>query len=281
MGRPSLKECVCPVCGKNFRRSLVNNVPKIVCCSVACAAIVKRESMKGAQNPNFGKSWPEDRRKRQSEIIKATVDEEYRRKAGSANKGKKFSKERCEKMHAHRPFSSYSRQPSEETKARIGLGSKEKWQRPGYKERYREAMQSRGWWVPQSQKSDYEVYSSEAAWVEKMFDLPKSDEEEQILTSLGVFSPFSNPGGVVRDHIFSRMSGLRMGVFPELMRHPANCQIITHAANAQKRSENGMTLEELLCKIVSYRHSWREQDRCLELVAAYRAGARYERKECS
>ena len=60
----------------------------------------------------------------------------------------------------------------------------------------------------------------------------------------------------VRDHIFGRKNGFVLGVFPEIIRHPANCQIITHSDNIKKSLKNGDSDIKLLIggEIISNNH---------------------------
>ena len=84
-------------------------------------------------------------------------------------------------------------------------------------------MELQGNWIPLNKKSDYEIYYKEANWICGMFDIIKDKEQLSLLNKFGVFNAFTNTKGVVRDHIYSRHSGFRDGVFPEIMRHPCNC----------------------------------------------------------
>jgi hypothetical protein len=66
------------------------------------------------------------------------------------------------------------------------------------------------------------------------------------------------------------MEGFTAGLFPELLRHPANCEIITHSENAQKRSRSSMSIEDLLHTIENYMGEWEEQQLCSDLISLYR-----------
>lgn len=107
-----------------------------------------------------------------------------------------------------------------------------------------------------------------------MFDIV----ENNILMLNGVFNSKSNHKVVVRDHIFGRKSGFLELVFPELIRHPCNCQLILHADNSSKRSSNNQTLDKLFEKIISYDKCWFEQDMVLDKIERYNRGERWVRK---
>ena len=93
----------------------------------------------------------------------------------------------------------------------------------------------------------------------------------------------TNTKGVVRDHRFGRKSGYAMKVFPEILRHPANCRIITHANNVSKAQKGKskstdceITLDELFAAIENFVGEWKEHGECLRLIKLYRQGNRYE-----
>lgn len=84
--------------------------------------------------------------------------------------------------------------------------------------------------------------------------------------------------------MYSRKSGFINGVFPELLRHPCNCQIITHFNNVSKAQtkvnnrytdNDSHTLQELFSKILNYSGEWKEQQLCLHLIEKYNNGERW------
>jgi hypothetical protein len=205
---------------------------------------------------------------------------ELRWEAGKANRGKKFSAERIEKMHGHRTFESYSQPHTEETKKKIGAKSAAKWT-PEYKKKHHQTMVERGYWIAKEDKTDWEVYFKEAQWPERMFDYC-SEEELDLLRALGVWHMKNNRAGLVRDHKYSRRSGFKSGVFAKLIRHPVNCQLITHSQNTSKaqsknRDSDDQTLEELFDAIEKFELEWFEQEQCLNLIKSYEQGERWER----
>lgn len=254
-------------------------------CSIKCKGSYQSKNKKGINNPNFGKKWNSDKKKQQSEIIKSKVDDDYRVKAGSANRGKKFSKELIEKMHRHRTFESYSRPHTQDSKEKIGKKSKEKFTE-NYKQSYRKKMEEIGKWIPLDKKTDYEIYFKESDWIKSMFD-ELYIEYKDLIESHGIFNTHSNTKGVVRDHAFSRRSGFDLGVFPEILRHIENCQIILHSDNVKKNvsknvESDSILLEELLDKIEHTQYNnWEEQEVCLAKIREYRNGKRWNRKEAN
>jgi len=265
----------CPVCDKEFKTPPSRNKR---CCSRECMSVFQR----GENNPNFGNQWTNKQRIHQSDIMKSKVNDDFRYKVGSANRGKKFSEERCKNIsEGHKGI---KREPmSEECKKKIGLKSKEKWT-DEYKENFRRQMEDGGFWIPLEEKDDSKIYFEESNWIDKMFDIV--DDGKDLLLEFGVFNIIENKKGVVRDHRYGRISGFKNGVFPEILRHPANCQIILHSENVSKaqlnrgkeRQDSSISLEELFEEIKSYQKEWKEQDLVLELIKEYESGKRSNKK---
>lgn len=280
-------QLTCMICGKQFERYKTHlfgfSEEKIN--EYTCSSKCKGEKLKitgvGENNPNYGKRWSDDKKKAQSELVKSKVDEEYRNKSGSANRGKKFSKERIERMHGHRTKESYSHPHTEEQKIQIGIKSKEKFT-PDYKKRIRKVMETRGNWIPLLQRDDYTLYRDKFAnWIVRMFDIV--EDPHNILQTYGIFNAKTNRKGVVRDHMFSRKSGFQNGVFPELLRHPANCQLLLHSDNVKKKKSryndaDAFDLDELFYRVETYKKEWKEQDLCIQLISRYRQGERYQKE---
>lgn len=256
----------CSFCQNQF----ITYNEKQVCCSRKCSA----HYFTGEKNPNYGKKWTDDKKSKQSEIIKSKVDSAYREKCSSGNKGKKFSQSRIDSMHAHRESSSYSRPHSESTKKLIGEKSKAKFSKE-YKQKQRQAFIERGLWISDQNKSDYEIYRKHADWVKPMWFLAEKETLEQI----GIFNSNTNRNGLVRDHKLSKVCGLKNGIFPEILRHPVNCQIITHSENSSKREKSSLTIEELFDLVESYDGEWEEHYLVLRLINEWRNGKRFSADE--
>jgi hypothetical protein len=71
----------------------------------------------------------------------------------------------------------------------------------------------------------------------------------------GWYSP-SNKGnnlnGVSKDHMLSVREGFELGIDPEIIKHPANCQFLLHKQNQSKREKSSITIEELLVRIKNW-----------------------------
>ena len=263
---------ICSICDNEYN----TYNPSQQTCSKVCYGI----SVRGKNNPNFGNKWTDEQKAIQSDLIKSKVDDEYRQKAGSANRGKKFNQERIDAMHKHRSRESYSRPLSLEAKAKIGKKSKEKFNDPEYLIKQKSIMIERGFWIPDNQKTDYEIYQKEAHWIESMVDfLPKTDIV--MLHEVGMFHSTKNKQGYVRDHMYSKMTGFAKKVFPILLRHPANLQLLLNGENTRKARTriDDLSLEKLFENIQSFNMEWKEQNECLVMIDEYHRGNRWKRKE--
>lgn len=73
-----------------------------------------------------------------------------------------------------------------------------------------------------------------------------------LIESFGWYSP-SNKGnnlvGCSRDHMYSVSEGYKNNISAEIIRHPANCQVMQHPQNQKKRSNSSITLEDLHMRI--------------------------------
>jgi hypothetical protein len=68
----------------------------------------------------------------------------------------------------------------------------------------------------------------------------------------GWYSPTNkndNLNGVSRDHIYSVREGFENGIDPDIISHPANCQLLIHNENSSKNKNSDITIKELLRKI--------------------------------
>lgn len=61
-----------------------------------------------------------------------------------------------------------------------------------------------------------------------------------------------NINGISRDHLYSVTDGWINNVSPDLIRHPANCNLIPHTQNQSKHKKSSITLEELYSRIEKF-----------------------------
>ena len=80
----------------------------------------------------------------------------------------------------------------------------------------------------------------------------KDEFELSLITEYGWYSPTNkknNQNGVSKDHIYSVHDGFKNNVDYEIIKHPANCQLMKHIDNNKKKCQSLITLNELLERI--------------------------------
>lgn len=266
-------ELICANCGKHFYRykSTLRENKKHYCCSKMCQYAHQSVTNTGANNGNFGNKWSEEQKenykKSKKESIAIMGPESRKEKFGKSNRGLTRSPEFIENWHRSLRSPDYIRPPiSEEQRSEIGKKSAAKFT-PEFKKQYRQTMESAGWWIPRNEENAFHYYQKQSHWIYRMWDkvtLPDNFDE------VGIFNCRTNQKGYIRDHRVSKMSGFTAGLFPEILRHPANCDIITHSENARKRSHNSTSIEDLLRTIENYTGEWEEQQLCSDLISLYR-----------
>lgn len=237
----------------------------------------------GKNNPNYGNKWTDEQKEKFSEKRKSLITDELRHAYGNANRGKAFSEERKRNMsEAQR---GKTKPPmTEETKAKIGKSSAERHKVEGYTDNITKKRNvtriANGTMVDPERLPDYKVYWKEANWLKiNMWELAITGQV--LLKEIGVFNPKTNSKGVVRDHIVSRTKGFNAGLFPEILRHPCNCQIITISENSSRQYiiENiEDIIEKLFDRIENYDKIWDEQELVMKLITQYKEGQRWQRK---
>jgi len=235
--------------------------------------------MRGENNPNHGNRWSDEDKLKASERVKKLYEQhpEYREIAGRANRGLKFDEARKKRMSLARtgiPGNPHS----EESRKKIGVKSKEKWT-PEYLEAHRIKMEKLGHWIPRECKSGYEVYHEEANWIGSMIEYFDAESLTNLKT-YGIFNPYTNKKGYVRDHIFGRVWGYFRGVPACILRHPVNLNFISHRDNIKKGFSDRTTppekieieLQSLIDKILGYCGNWIEHSNCLEAIQRMKEG---------
>ena len=67
-----------------------------------------------------------------------------------------------------------------------------------------------------------------------------------------MYSVPDNLDGVARDHMVSRYYGWTHNIPSEVIRHPANCRIISQRENSSKGKDCSITVEELYERIKNW-----------------------------
>lgn len=238
---------------------------------------------KGDGNPNYGNNWSEEQKQAQTKLIKTKVNDEYRKKCSSGKLGKIVSSETKEKriktLTERFGKASGFISHTDSSKKLIGEKSKEKFT-PEYKEKIRLLNEKSGNWIPLFKRNEYSLYKDLSNWKTQV--ITETTKGLEKLKTNGFLSKTNwNKNGVVRDHMYSRRAGFKNFVFPEIIRHPANCQLITHSENMKKSTINLdciITLDELFDLITKYDQKYPEQNICLVLIEKYKHGERYNKE---
>lgn len=263
--------------------SFKNGFP--ICCCNACKTEYYK-TFTGSKNPNFGHHWNTSQKEAQSIKIKnAYINDPTLRQKVAKNKGKKMpgTSVGLKKFHLEHPGIFKGKHHwSKKDRIRIGQQSKKKFTKE-YNKQFRKGQEERGLWIPLSQKREIKIYYELANWIDRMFDLIDDPIQQKLLKDHQIYNSYSNTNGVVRDHIYSRRSGFDNLVFPEILRHPCNCQLLLASDNKKKRKGskqygdgNMQTLDELFQKIEQYKKPWKEQNLCIELIQKYKNGERWK-----
>lgn len=90
------------------------------------------------------------------------------------------------------------------------------------------------------------------------FDIRKYPNELdlELLSEHGMFHPKRNPQGVSRDHMYSVYDGHINKVDPEIIKHPANCQLMLQSDNTRKHGLSSITLEQLFERIRKWNETY-------------------------
>jgi len=265
-------EIICDICGEKQYSSAYyflktkghSNCKKCVCI--------------GDKNSSYGKKWSDEKKHTQSLLIKSKVDDEYRSKCASGMLGKTVSQETKDKKRAteqKKYETGFKRSFSEEGRKNIGEASSKRFT-PAYKVRIRKIHEDKGTWIRYEDKNDYIFYRELANWSNQPITIFTPGVE--LLKENKLYSETHDKYGIVRDHMYSRKQGFDDGVFPEIVKHPANCQLITHVENIRKSKKNNdciMNRETLFANIKSWQLEYDMQNKCLELIYKYESGERY------
>ena len=256
---------MCIICGEEFTTYRENQKT----CSRKCMG----EMLRGENNPNYNNRWSEEQRKHLSNyqksighIISERVKKDWEDNEERKNKASLVMSETVKKYYKEHP-EARNRVFSEKTRKLIGKKSAEKFT-DEFKKRIRQVMVERGYWRPIEDWTPYEIYFKEADWIADMWDIVENDK----LKEYGIFNTYNNPKGCVRDHMLGRREGFKLGIPPILLRHPMNCEILTHSENVKKAlSEVDATkkVEDLFSDIQNYQDEWIEQEECLKAIEEF------------
>jgi hypothetical protein len=84
------------------------------------------------------------------------------------------------------------------------------------------------------------------------FNIFEYEFDTNDLKKFGWYSPTNkgnNLNGVSKDHMFSVKDGFINKISPEIIKHPANCQLLKHVDNNRKKTNSIITIDELMIRI--------------------------------
>lgn len=234
------------------------------CSSSEC--IAKAKAHKGSENPMYGKTHTDDVKKASQQRAKTFFSGKSYEELYGIDGAKRLKEIRSA------TFSSfYANNPQFK-----GVVWKGRTHEQRSLNKIKTSMILGGHWRSPDQIDDWDFYNREANWKHSMWEL-LPEECQNLIKKVGIFSR-GNTQGAVRDHKYSRWSGFNDRVFPEVLRHPANCKALSQSDNAKKRSSNSITLEELFYHIRQYNDEWEEHLLVLSLIEQYENGARWTRR---
>jgi len=111
----------------------------------------------------------------------------------------------------------------------------------------------------QQHMSELKVYRSDCSFQFHLSTYPE-EFDFNLIKEHGWYSAANrgnNVNGVNRDHCVSIKYGFDNNIDPKIIRHPANCQLLTHSDNVTKYTKCSMTIEELLEKIEKWNNKYK------------------------
>lgn len=107
---------------------------------------------------------------------------------------------------------------------------------------------------PKGPKQALAAYRRECAFDFALKDYPNEFDFE-LIKKYGWYAPKNhgnNLSGVSRDHMLSVREGYEKNISPEIIAHPANCQLLVHNENVSKSKKSSISLEELRERIQNW-----------------------------
>jgi hypothetical protein len=111
---------------------------------------------------------------------------------------------------------------------------------------------------PKKSGSGLRWFRSLCSFKFNVFDYPKGFDL-LLVKQYGWYSASNRGGnlnGVSRDHMLSVRFAFDNNIDPELVSHPANCQLLRHNDNVSKLSKCSLTLEELKSRIDKWNNTY-------------------------
>lgn len=103
-------------------------------------------------------------------------------------------------------------------------------------------------------RSDFRNYQADCQFKFSLKDYPDAFDFG-LIEKFGWYSAANRGGnldGISRDHMLSISNGYAQGISPEIIRHPANCQLVQQIYNSKKHSSSSLTEDDLLKRIATW-----------------------------
>jgi len=110
----------------------------------------------------------------------------------------------------------------------------------------------------------YQLYVSQCKF--NLFNYPKEFNLD-LIDEFGIYAA-SNHGnnltGISRDHKFSKFNGYYYLIDPYIISHPANCELMKHTRNNDKKRKNSISLKELILSIEKWNQKYGEYENSID-----------------
>ena len=115
---------------------------------------------------------------------------------------------------------------------------------------------SKNCWINNTNQSrtNFEIYKAKCQFNFNVFDYPEYFDLN-LIKDYGFYSPTNkknNPNGISKDHMYSIRQGFDDNIDPYYISHPANCKLVFHKENQQKRTKCSISFEELRIRVENF-----------------------------
>lgn len=130
---------------------------------------------------------------------------------------------------------------------------------------YREMRIKKGHWKTTDEFSLVVLYHKYSVWKFITSKIPAYQRDTKCLFRLK---------RVMKHHVYYKQTGFKNNVFPEILRHPCNCVLLSRDSHLQLHkdvpTQDDASLQKLFNDIENYKHEWVHQEECLMLIKRYR-----------
>ena len=112
--------------------------------------------------------------------------------------------------------------------------------------------------------NEYQKYYKECQFEFNLSDYP-NEFNFKLIEEYGWYRAKNhgdNLNGISRDHMISVKFGYENNISSEIIKHPANCQLMLHSENDKKNTNCSITIKELLLKINNWNNKYKQLGSC-------------------